>query len=1068
MRILVPLVATALAAGATGCDIDRFLPDLPAADTGVDAAAPDAGEQDGGTDAEDGGVDDVAADTRERPEVDATVDVADEVFFDPDVTPSIDIPVPTDPPLIDVVYPTSLSTQGGQVVVVEGARFALDVEIRVGGIVQDRFDLIDQYELAFVTQPMPPGVHELKITTGAGSANWPGGLRFTDPLRVDAAAPNVLPAGRSTEVVVQGAGFGDATRFVAGSRSATVLERRGDGEVVVMVEPGAAGTSGDLWAHDDEVAVLREAFTWRSSPAVRALVPSRGLSAGGERVRIDGEGIDADCSAWLGGRAVRIDVGPDGWPGLETPGGPVGPVDLSVDCGARGSQYVENVFRYVEDGGRSIDGVWPPVGFERGGEVVSVTGNDLEGAARVRFDGAAATILARTPRVIDVLLPPGTAGTADVTVDFGGSALTSADLFRYVAEPGFEMLEPASGPSDAGWSTVVRGTGLDGVDAFILDGVSLSATSGTTTSATLPVVAGAEGTSDLRARIGPLVFDTGLDVERLGARRFDAFSPREGALDGGTVLYVVGAGLGSSCVVTVDGVAVPTSARGGSLLAAILPPHEEGSATIGVEGCGEAFTFSQPFRYVDPTRLPGGVGGGELRGELRVSVREFVSGAPIAGATVQVRARGDGEYLGLTDDSGLITFRGEDLVGPQVITAFAPERSAETYFNTSAAEVTLMLNPLPPPPCEPGDPACAPPPPPPVGEIIGFLTGLRKVVDPPPGTVLAARLETTRQAAGYINPDPGPDAFRYEEGAFRITSRLGDVALIALCGYEYVVASGEHPVGEFVPLTMGVVRRISLREGDPYRTAIDCNIPLRESLAVKLTGAPELPPGLDDYSWPGAYRARLVFDFGGEGFFESLPGLRFTTGYHVGGAYPPLTGDLAGVRFDVIAGVYPRIGNLPSSESYARRVAGYETTVEMPALLAVPVFTFPTLENPRLVDGYVEWRMGGPGPAPSLYSISVSSGGAGFPRWSIFVPGSATSFHLTDFAPVSDVFGEVPIPGDPAGSFTVYIRAIAMDVFSFDSFDRYALRSRNWRATSTAYRTMTLATGPAPETPASP
>lgn len=664
-------------------------------------------------------------------------------------------------------------------------------------------------------------------------------------------------------------------------------------------------------------------------------------------------------------------------------------------------------------------------------------------------------------------MPAHAAAVVDVTVEILSEARVLADAFRYIEQPVFLSVTPATGPAQSPYTATLRGVGLATVDAILLDGAELAPVSRGDSSVVFLVPAAAAGRSHLGVRIGAIALDTGLSIERVGDRRFDGFQPRDGATSGGTVVYVTGSGFSSDCVVRFDGVAAPTDVRGGSLLAAIAPPHDPGSAVVSIAGCAN-YSFPATFRYVDPTRLPGGVGGGELDGELRVSVREFQSNAPIVGATVQVQVREGTPYVGLTDESGQITFVGTDLLGQQTITAYAPERSAETYVNTGARDVTLMLNPLPPPPCEPGDPACEPPPPPPLGEIIGFLTGLRKVVDPPPGTVLAAKLETTRQAQGFINPDPGLDGTRFEEGPFRITTRLGDVALIALCGYQYVEAVEGHVIGEFVPLTMGVVRGISQREGEPFRTAIDCNIDLSESLSIKIPGAPGLETPVDDYTFPGTYRARVHFDFGGEGFFESLPVVRSQEAIFTMSGYPPLGGPLAGVRFDVTAGAYPRVGNIPSSESFARRVGDYDRVLVMPPLLPVPVFTVPTATNPRLVDGYVEWSMPAGAPVPSFYTVSLSSSNSAFPRWSIFVPGSQTSFHLTDFAVFSDVYGDLPTPGDPAGTFSMFVRAIAIDVFSFDDFDRFALRSRGWRAVSTTYRNINLATGPAPETDIEP
>lgn len=1057
------IAAMALGVGLlAGCNIEDRIVDaiLEARDTGSDDAGVDGDDGDGGADAHaadlfDWGTPDVTADTTDG-------DERDDAYFDPDVDPSLDVPEATQPPIIDVIYPARGLSTGGEVVVVEGAYFDLGVEVRIGGVLQSRVDLIDSYQLAFWTEPGSAGVFELKVSTDAGTAAWPGGFEYVDPLRLDRVTPSVASSVGTTEVTVEGAGIASSTRFVVGEREALVSRLHSADRVDLLVAPGPAGTTADLWAFGTQTAVIRDAIAFRSGPRLQHLVPDVGPVEGGIAVRLDAVGVDEECVVWFGARAVAVELTAGGWPEFALPGGVAGPVDVSIDCGERGAFFAPDAFRYVEETTTAVRSVWPPQGFARGGDVVTVIGTGLDGVERVTLGDTVATILRRTANTVDIVTPAAVPGAVDVLVQNASRVVVAPDAFTYIAQPVFVGLEPAAGPLD-GFSTVLTGTALATVDGVIIDGVEIAPTATGTTSVSFAVPPGAGGDADVRVRIGALELDTGLDVSRVRDLRFDSYGPREGSMSGGTVVYVRGDGFTDACRVLFDGVPAATSQRGSVLLAAISPPHAEGSATVTIDGCG-AWEAPQPFRYIDPTRLPGGVGGGELNGEIRVAVREFNSNAPIAGATVQVGSRSTTLYSGLTDEAGLITFVGADLIGPQTVSAFAPQRSAETYVNVTAPEVTLMLNPLPPPPCEdPSDPACAPPPPPVYGEIVGFLTGLRKVADPPPGAVLAARIETTRQSQGYINPDPGPDGTRYDEGPFAITARLGDQALIALCGYEFV--SGER-IGEFVPLTMGVVRGITLRDTDPWRTTIDCSdIPLDQTVQVKLTDAPRLVESVDPAAWPGTYRARLLFDFGGEGWFESLPGLQSDSSLLVARGYPLLSGVLDGVRFDVIGGVYPVTGNIPVAEAYARRVAVYDAIIVLPPLLAVPTFVLPTLENPRLTDGYVEWEMPPDSTVPSFWVISASSANAGFPRWTLFVPGNETSFHITDFDSFNEVSGDLPTPGDPAATFSLFVRAVSMDVFDFDDFDRYALRTRGWLSSSATYRNITLASGPAPELP---
>ena len=55
-----------------------------------------------------------------------------------------------------------------------------------------------------------------------------------------------------------------------------------------------------------------------------------------------------------------------------------------------------------------------------------------------------------------------------------------------------------------------------------------------------------------------------------------------------------------------------------------------------------------------------------------------------------------------------------------------------------------------------------------------------------------------------------------------------------------------------------------------------------------------------------------------------------------------------------------------------------------------------------------------------------------------------------------DAIGAVPRPGDAGVMVNFYVRAIDLDVFDFDSFDRYALATRNWRSVAVDSRSVFL------------
>jgi hypothetical protein len=554
--------------------------------------------------------------------------------------------------------------------------------------------------------------------------------------------------------------------------------------------------------------------------------------------------------------------------------------------------------------------------------------------------------------------------------------------------------------------------------------------------------------------------DTGFDISYLAPIRFVGFSPSAGPTGGGTLITVTGAGFGSDCQIVVDGQPLQTERIAATALVARTLPAEPGGVSVAVTGCDAEWSAPSPYMYNDFASPPGGVFGDEIDGQLVVSVIEAGSGARIEGATVMVGIRDDSPWVALTDVRGQATFVDNALQGPQTITAYAPERSAESIVNVDADEVTLVLNPIPSPPCDPRDPECVPPQPPPTGQIIGFLTGMVKLADPPPGAVVAAIIETTRYSSGYGNPNPGPGGVLFENGAFAITTRLGEMALVAQCGWFENYGTPEQ---RFVPQRIGVTRGIFIREGDPaYRTAVDCNIPLDQRVSFKLTGAPELVPepnpvdiaSGEAVTYPGYFGIDVVFSFGAEGVFETLPRIRSTEPLFTAGGFPLLSGPLADVIVSFGAGAYDHIYSAPYARSYVRRISRYDRVITFPSMLPVPEITVPSETSDAAFLGVVEWTYPDAAPTPDLYHFTVSGESQDFPRYSIFVPGHQRGLDLADFPEFRDQIGQIPAPGEPGTVLGLYVRAIDLDVFDFNAFDRYVLRGTNWNAMSLGYSTV--------------
>ena len=1055
LRLIVLLL---LAFVLASCDLPTVPPSGAPDTTPPDWwLAPDAEEgSDGGVERDTSSLPDAAADTEPLGDVERAD--GQEGSADAGVE---DAPAPPTPPEIVSVTPLRGSTSGGTAVFVEGGGFAEGLEVFLGGRLVPRVDRIDDYTLSFLTEPSPAGPELLKLVTAGGSTTYEQPFLFVEDLVVESVTPASGQLAGGYDLLVTGSGFDEATRFFVGTREAQVSRRLSTTEVLLEAPPGGSAGSVAVVAFDQRLARLEEGFRYRNPVQLTALLPSRAPTGGGIEAELVGAGLSENCLLYFGAEAATLrQNGAGRWSATVPPGLP-GTVDLALDCGADGSDWLPDAFAYDDAfTGPLVERALPETLLAGGGEVVSLLGAGLDAVAAVRVGETEAVVLEATPGLVRFLSPPTPAGPVEIQALSASGGYLGSAFVTFIELPDFVRIAPSSGSAATGFGATLMGSGLAPISSFFVGGTGVAVIENRGTAADLVLPPGPPGTAPLRARVGTLSLDTGLTVSWLRERRFDPFFPQTGSAGGGSLVYLPGDGFSATCTLFFDSVAAPTQLLGTGLLAAIAPAHAPGKVRIEVRGCGERTELPGFFRYQEPAVIPGGTSGGSLAGEMRVTVLELGSNDPIEGATVQIGVREGDALVAVTDATGRLTFIDSRLRGPQTVTAFAAGRSTESLVRVDARDVTLMLNPLPPPPCpDPTDPACAPPAAEPLGTLIGFLTGLGKLGVPPVGLQPVAVISTTRLFAGWVNPDPGIEAFRTAEGPFTITTRVGDYAAIAVCGY------GNLDRSVFIPLRLGVTRGLSARPGgDPVRATIDCDIPLDRSLLIKLSSAPAIIEGLIPGTFPAQFAAHLAFSFGPEGYFEGLPDARTTQAVIVASGLPALDGALQDVRIDIRAGAYAATGTMPASVAYATGIASYDSMVIMPDLLGLPRFVVPSDTATELAGGYVEWELGATERRPDFYSISASAGNIEFSRWNIFVPGDQTSFTLADYPSFSAALGEIAGPAAPTVGLNLYLRAIDVDLFDFDDFTRRVFRQEGWRASATVYRNLVFAV-PTPVTP---
>lgn len=195
-----------------------------------------------------------------------------------------------------------------------------------------------------------------------------------------------------------------------------------------------------------------------AAPAVTAVDPSAGPTAGGDTVTVTG--TELGCADLPGGAvefgattATGVDVNAAGTELTATaPAHAAGTVDVTVTTAA-GTSASGSASEYTYVAAPAVTAISPDRGPLEAGTVVTVTGTGLAGAEEpagaVKFGAVTATDVDVNPAGTELtaVAPAGGAGPAHVTVTtIGGTSATSADdEYTYVSPPALTVVEAGTG-----------------------------------------------------------------------------------------------------------------------------------------------------------------------------------------------------------------------------------------------------------------------------------------------------------------------------------------------------------------------------------------------------------------------------------------------------------------------------------------------------------------------------------------------------------------------------------------------------------------------------------------------
>ncbi len=843
---------------------------------------------------------------------------------------------------VDSITPASGSTQGGAAVTIKGHGFVAGMLVTIGDIELIGPAIMDEATITGTTPPGAAGGATVLVLNADGQGERRSAFIYSDPLRVDSAAPAVASIAGGTKVFVSGRGFSpQATVLLDGAAVATTwagatsLEANAPphpaGAVdVAVADPGAVPALG---AADSSLPrALLYADLAKIAPgavALTALTPRHGPLAGGTCpaacLTLLGAGFtQSDLLVFVAGTQVApaaVHLASDHTLSLDLPAGSMpGPVDVEVRSAAQGALARiaagdPGAFRY--DPSFALTAVAPAQGPASGNPTTSVvcsgSGFDL-GLLEVRIGALPATsvLVAQGGRSLTASAPQGTPGPADVVVAYADAAGTRHEV-------------------------------------------------------RLP---------------GGFLFTAPLLLRSI--------SPTLGAQAGGTRIDLFGSAFGAGLAASIGGNPIanltllsPTHARGFS------PPGPVGAATVAVAQASQSGSIAHGYTYFDPGSRLGGGTGGPLLGTLNLTALEgsaYRKGG-VGGATVTVifPTLPSQALSGLTDANGQITFSDDRLVLPVEVTATKELYTATTVFAVQTANLSIYLSGPPGRPPPPPNPPPPPPQPPTPAAVSGHVYGFKL----PPGTQLSATQRTVARVSIARNDIYSLPPFAVEVsyqtvaidgGGFRF-DRLYNLNPTTFYGVFGIEDDASKPP-RFTPILLGVHRSV---QPDPASEVTNADIifdtHLDQSVDATVIDPPSTLVGHDAY---------LDLDLGSAGAIPLDHVLEGSDPYHLHFQHLPSAAGQGFVFVDQ-TGAWTGSAIVTPVSTYLRRVFG-----DLSSGVALgPLLPFPVISAPGTVfDGTFSWSTSS-GLAANLQQIYVEdSNPGGDQHWEVILPGETRSLLM--------------------------------------------------------------------------
>ncbi len=387
-------------------------------------------------------------------------------------------------PVLYRLLPSQGPTEGGSVIVVEGAGFYPTARVRFGTAEATVVTVYDPGHIVVKTPASVAGVMDVTVENpDGGKTTFAGGFTYwlkqpnaaTEGPRLVQVTPNSGPAVGGTAAALIGTTFTEGAVVLFNWRLVPQARVISATQAAFVTLPAPAGSVDVVLTNPDgQSSILTNAFAATGGqeleppPHIGAVSPASGPVGGGTAVTITGDGLRPGSIALLDGALVtdwKVISGTEAR--FTTPKHAPGVAPLWVSNADGQSAFANKAFLFF-DAPPTVYHVTPDLGPSAGGTVVTISGARFAQGATVSLGGKPCAALTVVDAAQLTCTTP--AGTTNTSVDL---LLTNPDglvaqlpaAFRYedpIAPPPLTLTGaiPMQGPAEGGILVYLQGTGF--------------------------------------------------------------------------------------------------------------------------------------------------------------------------------------------------------------------------------------------------------------------------------------------------------------------------------------------------------------------------------------------------------------------------------------------------------------------------------------------------------------------------------------------------------------------------------------------------------------------------------